>query len=148
MGFDGAWVEDKPPRLGRMNDDEGQETSQLKTPPFSDKNGAAGLDKWGCLLNTIEIMGRQWCPVVRETRSRLYGASIWGLGLVGQNGSWRWAEKLGSDIEFGTKPIVETNAESGTDPNDEPVGSDTESGTEPNDKPVSSDTESRTEPIV
>ncbi|KAK8593744.1 hypothetical protein V6N12_045818 [Hibiscus sabdariffa] len=82
-----------------MNDDEGQETSQLKTPPFSDKNGAAGLDKWGCLLNTIEIMGQ-------------------------------------------------TNAESGTDPNDEPVGSDTESGTEPNDKPVSSDTESRTEPIV
>ncbi|KAK8563432.1 hypothetical protein V6N12_035578 [Hibiscus sabdariffa] len=74
-------------------------------------------------------------------------------------------EPVGSDselgiepnIEFEAQPNVETNTESGTDPNDEPVCSDTESGTEPivetnvesgtdpNDESVGSATESGTE---
>ncbi|KAK8565158.1 hypothetical protein V6N12_058732 [Hibiscus sabdariffa] len=66
----------------------------------------------------------------------------------------------GSDSEFGTEPNIETNVESGTYPNDEPVGRDTESGsepnvetndesrTDPNDEPVGSDIESGSKPNV
>ncbi|KAK8569329.1 hypothetical protein V6N12_007859 [Hibiscus sabdariffa] len=69
-------------------------------------------------------------------------------------------EPVGSDSEFGTEPNIETNVESGTNPNDELVGRDiesggepnvetnVESGTDPNDEPIGSDTESGSEPNV
>ncbi|KAK8628769.1 hypothetical protein V6N13_009352 [Hibiscus sabdariffa] len=65
-----------------------------------------------------------------------------------------------SDYEFGTEPNIETNVESGIDPNDEPIGryiesrskpnveTNAESGTDPNDEPIGSDTRFGSEPNV
>ncbi|KAL4342056.1 hypothetical protein GQ457_08G016530 [Hibiscus cannabinus] len=85
------------------------------------------------------------------------------LPLTDDNDVLNMADELPrnhSDSKFGTEPNIETNVESGTDPNDEPIGRDTtsrskpnvetnaESRTDPNDEPIGSDTGSGSEPNV